>query len=181
MSWKFREDHWRELAPGTTVAMLKRNIYGEDRARYPGVIQKTLADDPWVEIEAVWRTPKNDQGLISFEPGDIIREFFSWRHPYNVFSVFTPEGMHKGWYANVTYPSFIEMRDDQPVLVWHDLLLDVVADADGNPEKLDDDELADSGLAETNPDLYRRIIEARDEILVQLRDRTGPFVASRFD
>jgi hypothetical protein len=178
VTWTYREADWELLTPGTTVEMVKRQIDGEDRARYPGMIQPTLARDPWVEIEALWTTPSVTQGPLTFSPGDVIREFYSWRHPYNAFSVYSPQGVHKGWYANVTYPSFIEMQRGEPVVIWQDMLLDVVADAAGEYEVLDEDELAASGLATTDPDLHCMILEARDEILKELRNRTGPFVKS---
>ncbi len=180
MSWPHRENHWDLLEPGKEITVVKRHIDGEERARYPGIVWPTVAAAPWVEIEAIWRLPKLERRLLTFEPGDILREFYSWRAPYNAFSVFTPEGTHKGWYANITYPAFIEMQDARPVLVWHDLLLDVIADARGEYEVLDEDELDESGLETSDPELYQRILEARDQILIQLHGRSGPFVKSLF-
>jgi predicted RNA-binding protein associated with RNAse of E/G family len=112
---------------------------------------------------------------LTFAPGDILRELFSWAHPYNAFSVFDPDHRHKGWYANVTYPSWVELESGEPILIWHDLLLDVVADSSGDAINLDDDELEDSDLAATDPGLHAAIVAARDDILVNLRQRTGPF------
>jgi hypothetical protein len=178
VTWTYRDAGWELLTPGKTVEMVKRQIDGEDRARYPGIIRGTLASDPWVEIEAIWTMPGVTQGPLTFSPGDVIREFYSWRHPYNAFSVFSPQGKHKGWYANVTYPSFIEMQRGEPIVIWHDLVLDVVADAAGEYEVLDEDELEESGLESTDPGLYRMILKAQDALVTELRNRTGPFVKS---
>jgi hypothetical protein len=178
MSWIFDDRDWDILTPGTTITMVKRHVDGEERARYPGEVRPTLAESPWVEIEAIWTLPRFARPLLTFEPGDILREFYSWQHPYNAFSVFTPSGEHKGWYANVTCPSFIEQEVQGPVLVWHDLLLDVIANAAGDFEVLDEDELEESGLAHSDPDLHQRIVTACEAMIEALRNRTGPFVAS---
>jgi len=178
MTWAFDATGWEMLVPGATITMVKRHFDGDERVRYPGIVRQTNAVSPWVEIEATWTLPVYSRPLLTFEPGDILREFYSWQHPYNAFSVFTPGGEHKGWYANVTYPSFIEQEARGPVLVWHDLVLDVVANSVGDFEVLDEDELEESGLAASNPDLYQNIVHACDTMIAELRNRTGPFVPS---
>lgn len=176
--WPLRPEHWDALVPGHTISILKRHIDGEDRVRYHGEIQVSIAPEPWVEIWAVWTLPKYERDLLTLETGDILREFYSWKHPWNLFSVFAPDGRHKGWYANVTYPAFVEIQQENPVLVWHDLLLDVIANSQVESLNLDDDELEDSGLSESNPALFHAIVLARDEILGELANRTGPFLPS---
>ena len=62
------------------------------------------------------------------------------------------EGDFKGWYANVTHPAHLVPSADPPVLIWHDLYVDLV----GLPNKTytirDDDELEASNLdCSTNP------------------------------
>jgi hypothetical protein len=178
--WPMRPEHWERLVPGTVATLVKRIDPGIDVVRYPAVVVETQAEPPWVEFEATWTAGTVVQGPLTFEPGDILREFFSWLHPYNAFSVFDPDFRHKGWYANVTYPSWVELDGDAPILIWHDLLLDVVADSVGASINLDDDELDDSELSATNPGLHAAIIAARDDILVNLRQRTGPFILPGF-
>jgi hypothetical protein len=174
--WPKRSEHWDRLVPGTSVTVVKRIDPATELVRYPAVVVASQVGPPWVELEAMWTIGSVAQGPIVFEPGDILREFFSWEHLFNVFSLFDAGFRHKGWYANVTYPSWVEMRNDQPHLIWHDLLLDVVADSNGDSVNLDDDELADSNLAVTNPGLHQAILSARDDILLNLRQRSGPFV-----
>jgi predicted RNA-binding protein associated with RNAse of E/G family len=83
--------------------------------------------------------------------------------------------MLRGWYANVTYPALLDPTTDPPTLTWHDLYLDVVALPDGTTVVRDEDELADSGVATTAPDLHALILAARDELLARRHDHTFPF------
>lgn len=179
--WPTRTGDWDLLVPASEVTLVKRIVADADVVRYPGVVVESAAPSPWIEIEAQWTSKSVVQGSLRFDPGDILREFFSCEHPYNAFSVFTPDHQHKGWYANVTYPSWIELQHGRPQLIWHDLMLDVVADANGVSVNLDDDELEKSGLAESRPELHRAIVAARDEILEHIGRRTGPFVRSLFE
>jgi predicted RNA-binding protein associated with RNAse of E/G family len=101
---------------------------------------------------------------LRFEPGDQIREFFSPRHPFNVFGVHAPGGAFRGWYGNVTRTARLAHEEDALVLTWPDLVLDVVMLPDGSVSLLDDDELQASGLLSREPDLARQIVAAREEL-----------------
>ena len=179
-AWPTRSENWELLIPGTPVTLVKRLHDGNDVVWYPGVIVSTLADDPWVEVEAYWTAGTVVQGPITFETGDVLREFFSWQHPFNAFALYSPALELKGWYANVTYPSWVERSHSGFSLYWQDLWLDVVADGHGNAVNLDDDELEASGLALTDPGLHRSIVAARDELANRLRSGASPFVVSKF-
>lgn len=157
------------LAPGTELAIVKLRPDGSEAARYPG---RTLPSPPgWVAISAVWQHGPVDVGAFAFENGDRLREYFALWRPYNAFSVHGADGRLKGWYCNVTYPS----RLDGGVLVWHDLYVDVLVDAAGRTQVVDEDELAASGLPERNPDLCRRIFAARDDLLALISAGAYPF------
>lgn len=168
---------WPQLQPGTHVEVAKWSAkhQGERRALYPGVVVGSPLPSPWIVIETYWTMGAHDQGLLTFENGDLLHEIFSPIHPYNAFAVYAPDGLLKGWYANVTYPTFFEEGADERVLVWHDLFIDIVATPDGEVAVLDEDELEDAGLLATDPDLHARILAARDELLQRLRDRQAPF------
>lgn len=167
---------WTELRPGTSVTIVKRAaMHGEEHARYPATAIASSLPTPWVVFETRWTMGTHDQGLLTFENGDILHEVFSPVHPYDGFSVYDPDGVLKGWYANVAYPAFFDSNSNDRVLVWHDLFVDIVATPSGEVVVLDEDELEEAGLLATNPVLYRRILTARDELLERFRTRQAPF------
>ncbi len=170
---------WPDLVPGIEVMIVKRSAKhgGEERARYPATVVPTDLPAPWVVCETHWTMGRHDQGLLTFEDGDVLREIFSPVHPYNVFAVFAPSGALKGWYANVDWPAVLETEGDTTLLVWNDLYIDLVATPDGRFAVLDEDELDDSGLAVSDPALHARVLAARDELIARLHARRPPFEA----
>ncbi len=170
---------WPRLVPGVEVTIVKWSAKhgGEERARYPATIVPSRLPVPWVVCETHWTMGQHDQGLVVFENGDTLHEIFSPIHPYDAFAVYTLAGELKGWYGNVTYPAFLAPDGDERVLVWHDLFIDLVATPDGRFEVLDEDELADSDLATTDPELHARILTARDELVARFHARQSPFAS----
>lgn len=166
---------WPSLRPGTLVSIVKRSPAGDNKVRYPGVVMESQVEEPWIEIEALWTTPTVVQAQLAFEPGDVLRELFSPIHPFNAFAVYRPTGELKGWYANVTYPTLVEGSENHPEVVWHDLYIDIVASPDGQVHVLDEEELSDSNLSKTDPELHARILAARDELLSRFPSRQAPF------
>ncbi len=157
------------LAPGTPVTIVKLNPAGTEAIRYPGEV---IASPPnWVAARAPWEQRRVDLGYLIFEPNDVFFEYFSLDRPFNAFSIFTPERQLKGWYCNVTHPSWTEDN----TIYWHDLYIDVIAYPDGRTLVLDEDELADSGLAETEPELHSSIVQTRDALLRMIAANEYPF------
>ena len=126
-------------------------------------------------VQATWTNRMVEVGRLSFCPGDHLLEWFSPRHPFNAFAVFTPEHRFKGWYANVTHPARLDVATDPPILLWHDLFLDLVGLPDGSFALRDEDELLASGLANADPDLHAGILEARSELIRRFEHRLMPF------
>jgi hypothetical protein len=170
---------WPELAPGVEVTIVKQSAKhgGKERARYPATVVPSDLPAPWVALATHWTMGRHDQGLLVFENGDVLREIFSPVHPYDVFAVYDPSGKLKGWYGNVTRPAFFAPGGDGLTLVWYDLYVDIVAKPDGQVAIEDEDELAESGLAMSDPELHGRILAARDELLARFRARRPPFEA----
>jgi predicted RNA-binding protein associated with RNAse of E/G family len=166
---------WPALPLGTPLQIVKLSPAGEEVARYPAVVIEAGATPPWVAVRATWVSRQHDLDGLLFVPGDTLHEFFSPAHPFNVFSVFAPDGRLRGWYANVTHPSRLDHSTEPPTITWHDLYVDVVALPDGATIVRDEDELAESGLAQCDPDLHRAILAARDELLRRRRDGAFPF------
>jgi hypothetical protein len=162
-------EHLARLTPGASITVVKRAPDGSEATRYRAIVQASRVDASWVEVEAEWTNRAVTVAGLTFEPGDILREFFSPIHPYNAFAVISADGAHKGWYGNVTYPAFLLDSALVPVLVWHDLYLDVVMLTDGTVHLLDDDELDAAPPPFTEAAMYKAIHAARDDLLAFIR------------
>jgi uncharacterized protein len=165
---------WSSLLSGAEVSIVKLAPDGSEAARYQGEVVGHCCDS-WVLVQATWTNQAIDLGGLSFCPGDNLLEWFSPRHPFNAFAVFSSAARLKGWYANVTHPARLDSTQDPPVLIWHDLFLDLVGLPDGSFTLRDDDELLASGLASADPDLHVRIIGARSELIRRFERRLPPF------
>lgn len=158
-------DRLAQMAQGSRLMIRKRRPNGSDAALYPGTLVESRAPAPWIEIRAVWDEPVVHVTGLTFEPGDVHRQFFSAVHPFNAFAFATANGIHKGWYANVTFPAFLLDDDTGITLVWHDLYLDVVVLPDGIIHLLDDDELDAAPAPFSEPAMYRAIHGAREDLI----------------
>jgi hypothetical protein len=166
---------WSALLPGTELTIVKLAPDGSEAARYRGQVVGHRPDS-WLLVQATWTNRRIELGSLTFCPGDEFLEWFSPRHPFNAFAVFSPQDRCKGWYANVAYPARLDATTDPPVLFWHDLYLDLVGLPDGSFSVRDDDELLASGLADADPELHARILGARSELIRRFQHRLPPFV-----
>jgi protein associated with RNAse G/E len=157
------------------LSIVKRSPDGREAARYPGTVIRGFDQDFWLLVHATWTYRRIELDGLSFCPEDDILEWFSPAHWFNAFAVFSREGRFKGWYANVTYPAQIDMNADPPVLTWHDLYVDLVGLPDATFTIRDDDELLASGLDDTYPGLYQRILAARMELIRLFAQGQRPF------
>jgi protein associated with RNAse G/E len=160
------------VTAGREWNVVKLRPDGTAAARYPA----TEIDAPpgWVAVRAVWGFGSVDIGYFTFEPGDILLEFFSLERPYNAFATFRPTGELAGWYSNVTHPTTV--TEDE--IRWHDLWVDVLLLPDGKVIVVDEDELAEAGVAASDPALHQMILVARDELIQLIEDGAYPFSES---
>ncbi|MGA5004408.1 DUF402 domain-containing protein [Streptomyces koyangensis] len=137
---------WADAPSGCTVDV-RLVKHGRTKITYPA---RLLADDgERVTVRAPWAGEgARDFGFVRFEPGDVFTEHF-WRGRwYAVKEVRDAAGTLKGWYCDVTRPAGLA----DGVLVVEDLDLDLWVSADGREVlRLDEDEFAASGLAESDP------------------------------
>ena len=168
---------WSSLLAGAELTIVKLAPDGSEAARYRGEVVGH-SDDSWILVQATWTNRTIEVGELSFCPGDDLLEWFSRRHPFNAFAVFSPEARLKGWYANVTHPARLDATTDPPMLIWHDLFLDLVGLPDGSFTLRDDDELLASGLVKADPELHERIVGARSELIRRFVRRLPPFADS---
>ncbi|MGW0842975.1 DUF402 domain-containing protein [Streptomyces sp. NPDC002787] len=141
------------------VVLLKA---GRTKIRYPA---RLLSDDGTrIAVRASWASDGvRDFGFVRFEPGDVFTEYY-WRDRwYAVKEVRDARGRLKGWYCDITRPATLSGGE----LVVEDLDLDLWRSADGTTVlRLDEDEFAESGLAESDPEAAGAAVTALDELEV---------------
>lgn len=156
--------------PDWTVVKLRPD--GSEAARYRAT--GVAAPPGWVAARAVWTFGTVDIGYYTFEPGDVLYEYFSTERHYNLFAIYRPDGRLVGWYCNVTHPTRVE----DGVITWHDLWVDVLVLTDGSIVVVDLDELGESGVEMRDPTLNQTILAARDELVAMAERRAWPFSAA---
>ncbi|MGW4198025.1 DUF402 domain-containing protein [Streptomyces sp. NPDC005004] len=129
---------------------------GRTKIRYPAAL---LSDDGTrLTVRAPWAGEGvRDFGFVRFEPGDVFTEYY-WRDRwYAVKEVRSGDGTLKGWYCDITRPA---VRCGAELTV-EDLDLDLWLSADGEDVlRLDEDEFAASGLAESDPQAATAAVSA---------------------
>lgn len=157
------------LVIGTTVQVVKLEANGKPRTRYAGTV---IASPPgWVAVRAIWPHGPMDLGYMEFRNGDYLDEYFALEQPFNLMALFRENGTFVAWYCNITYPTRIVDGE----VHWQDLYVDVVVYPDGSTLVRDEDELEESGLERSDPDLYLMILDARDTLLEMAASRAYPF------
>ncbi|GEC06680.1 hypothetical protein SSP24_43350 [Streptomyces spinoverrucosus] len=133
---------------------------GRTKIRYPAEL---LQDDGTrIVVRAPFAgTGVRDFGFVRFDPGDVFTEYY-WRDRwYAVMEVRDPSGVLKGWYCDIARPATFSGTE----LVVEDLDLDLWRSADGTDvRRLDEDEFAESGLTETDPEAATAALAALDEL-----------------
>ncbi|NGO13221.1 DUF402 domain-containing protein [Streptomyces sp. HC44] len=133
---------------------------GRTKIRYAADL---LDDDGTrITVRAPWAGEGvRDFGFVRFESGDVFTEYY-WRDRwYAVKEVRDAEGVLKGWYSDITRPVTVSGTK----LIVEDLDLDLWRSADGTTVlRLDEDEFAESGLAERDPDAASAATAALDEL-----------------
>ncbi|MGW6909974.1 DUF402 domain-containing protein [Streptomyces sp. NPDC054940] len=133
---------------------------GRTKIRYAAEL---LTDDGTrIAVRAPWSgAGVRDFGFVRFEPGDVFTEYY-WRDRwYAVKEVRDAAGALKGWYCDITRPATLSGTE----LVVEDLDLDLWRSADGTDvRRLDEDEFAESGLPETDPEAATAAVAALDEL-----------------
>lgn len=125
-----------------------------------------------VVVHARWSSPPVDLGLMRFEPGDSLVEYFYSERWYNIFQLHDPTGALKGWYCNISRPA--QFIDDY--VESEDLELDLLVGPDRRTIRLDDeDEFARRRLDEDEPGAYRAALAAVEELRALALSGAEPF------
>ncbi|MEU8839402.1 DUF402 domain-containing protein [Streptomyces roseus] len=143
-----------------TVTLTKA---GRTKIRYPAALVADTGDR--ISVRAPWAADGvRDFGFVRFEPGDVFTEHFWRTRWYAVKEVRTGAGALKGWYCDITRPAVVT---EGGILV-EDLDLDLWVSADGaSVLRLDEDEFAASGLAESDPRAAAEAVRALDALAVR--------------
>jgi nicotinamide-nucleotide amidase len=163
------------------VLIHKHDSHGARKVSYPGDVVSHGARE--ILVRAEWRFPKQELPYATLVPGDVFLETFYFDRWYNVFEIRSAAGELKGWYANITRPSYFvaeESAAGAQALIWEDLELDLWMSPAGDLLMLDEDEFAAADLppaeraaalgavAVAHADLRDRW---RAHVLAQLRDQ----------
>ncbi|WSQ08043.1 DUF402 domain-containing protein [Streptomyces sp. NBC_01231] len=139
---------------------------GRTKIRYGAHL---LGDDGTrIAVRAPWAGEGvRDFGFVRFEPGDVFTEYY-WRDRwYAVKEVRDGAGALKGWYCDITRPAALSGAE----LVVEDLDLDLWVSGDGTDvRRLDEDEFAESGLADRDPRAASAAVAALDELEALARE-----------
>ncbi|WP_405611263.1 DUF402 domain-containing protein [Streptomyces sp. NBC_00076] len=139
---------------------------GRTKIRYGAQL---LGDDGTrIAVRAPWAGEGvRDFGFVRFEPGDVFTEYY-WRDRwYAVKEVRDGVGALKGWYCDITRPAALSGAE----LVVEDLDLDLWVSGDGTDvRRLDEDEFAESGLADRDPRAASAAVAALDELEALARE-----------
>lgn len=163
------------MAAGDRVRIVKLRPDGSEAASYDAAELPGPFPEDWRGFRAEWTMGPISTGGLAFAVGDTLHEYFSPTAWFDVFSLFTPDGQLKGWYANVTWPTTFEPGPSCETVVWQDLYVDLIGFPDGSFVILDEDELEASGLMELEPDLVTLILAARDTMITRFQNRDFPF------
>lgn len=176
------EEHppnWTSFPPATEFTVVKLAPDGSEAAHYVAHMLAEEVSPPWIALGTTWIRDAVHLDGLDFLPGDTMLEYFSPGHWFNAFAIYGPEGDHRGWYANVTYPATIDPATHPPTLTWHDLYLDLIMLPDGSRTVRDEDELAAAGVERLEPELYTSIRAAADELIRRAGARLFPFHDAR--
>lgn len=169
---------WQRLVAEQEVTVIKLSPEGEETARYPATVIARDSQEHWLALRAEWTHGRLDVDGLVFNPGDQLIEWFSPVLPFNAFAVLAPGGGLRGWYANVTYPAYVQDATGPGSvarLTWHDLYLDLVGLPDGTYVLRDEDELEASGLELRAPALHREIAAAATSLIFRFNAGHLPF------
>jgi hypothetical protein len=147
---------------------------GRTKIRYGSELLRD--DGTRISVRAPWAGEgTRDFGFVRFEPGDVFTEHY-WRDRwYSVKEVRDAAGALKGWYCDITRPATRSGRE----LVVEDLDLDLWVSGDGTDvRRLDEDEFAESGMAQRDPGAAAAAVAALDALEALARgDGLGALLA----
>jgi predicted RNA-binding protein associated with RNAse of E/G family len=129
-----------------------------------------------IVLEAFWSGPGEPTvGQIRFLDGDRFLEHYYPGRGYAIWQVEGPAGKVKAWYCNICTP----VHEENDILTFNDLLLDVLAYPDGGYEILDREEFEEARRRGLPLDYVQQAEAALAVVLALVNARAEPFTFSR--
>ncbi len=117
------------------ITVIKRNEKGSDVFQYQGKILR--ATTKGFLIRAIFKLNKSITKDITFLPGDMFEEYYIFHKWFNIYQVHSGDSEQiKAWYCNICRPIFFQDSS----IIFDDLVLDLLIDAEGRQHILDRDE-----------------------------------------
>src|SRR3954453_12809791 len=114
-----------DAPPTTALRVLKQRYDGSTVFAWTGhVLEQT---EEYVLLAGLFNALRKDLGYVVLERGDLFLEWYFFGRWYNVYQIYHPTGVLKGWYCNVGMPP-VEVGEE---LHYVDLALDVFVYPDG--------------------------------------------------
>jgi len=156
-----------DLDGGTPLVVQKLMYDGSNSYRWVG--REIHRDAEHLFFTAVFERDGRDLGYVRFEKGDVFYEWYYFDRWYNVFQVYSKDGVLKGWYCNVTAPARVEDE-----LTFVDLALDLWVWPDMRYLVLDEDEFDELAASTYSPEHVVAAREALAELIRRAESNTLP-------
>lgn len=151
------------------ITVYKRDHLGQDVWHYAGEIIQQTETMICIQARFIGKKDRVDIGVMVFERGDLMTEWFYTDRYYNVFKIHAHDDEHlKGWYCNIVRPAHITAD----AIIQDDLALDVFVHPDGQITLMDEDEFA---ALELSPQEREAALNAVEIIRQQVKLRQEPF------
>ena len=125
-----------------------------------------------IVLEARWQRDRLVLPYVIFDPGDRFVEFYFTNRWYNIFEIHAAEDDQlKGWYCNFSRPAVFE----EAILSAVDLALDLFVFPSGEVLLLDEDEFDALNLQSADPEAWRHVLAAGDDLRAMVSTRRAPF------
>lgn len=136
------------------IAIIKRNIQGDETFRYTGRVLRSGANG--ILVEAFFNRPDFLFNGMWLNEGDRFVELYFTDRWYNIFEIHERgDDTLKGWYCNVTRPAEIQNGS----ISYIDLALDLLVFPDGSQIVLDEDEFSELDLDASTSQMARNGLE----------------------
>jgi Protein of unknown function (DUF402) len=156
-----------------SVTVRKLNWRGEFTYAWRGELLERSPE--FLLLLAIWRGPGEPVvGEITFVPGDRFLEHYYPGRGYAIWQVERADGGLKGWYCNISTP----IVENDGVLSFEDLLLDVIVYPDGRHAILDRDEFEAARRQGLSDQRCRLAEDALSEVLAAIQAMAPPFAFS---
>jgi uncharacterized protein len=118
------------------VEVLVRKLGYDGREIFHWTGTLTHQDLDSLVVEARFNVNRVDLGYVVMERGDLFVEFYYPQRWFNVFQIFSAQGILKGWYCNLSTPAVVWEGE----ITYRDLALDLFVRPDGTWVEDDRDE-----------------------------------------